>query len=396
MRIRCFNTYEPVTTLYRDLLPCLGEAGFSVEVLISAAEYRSSRPPLSEVINYPNVRITYLPAGGVLPTGRLQKVWLMFAYMVSAGFTSLFSPSVDMNFFLTQPPLFGLWGWMLKIFRGQPYICLLMDIYPDVAVQDGVLKKDSFWVRAFTFLTRITWQHAHKVIVIGRCMQERVISAGISPQKVHFIPNWINEQIVFPVEPNQNRLRHELGLDDAFVIVYSGNMGTAHEFQALLTAAELLLSEKHIHFVLIGDGCRRASLELYKQHKRLDNLTFLPYQPLEKLAESFSLGDLILVTLRDGFEGLVVPSKAYGAQGAGRPLLYVGHHKGEIARMITEEKIGAVISPQDGSKLAQTILCYFRQPELCKAEGQRAFDLCRGPYSRQRAMDSYIVLLRGN
>jgi glycosyltransferase involved in cell wall biosynthesis len=396
MHVRFFNTYEPVTTFYRDLLPFLAEAGLSVDVLISSAEYRANRTVLSQEIDQPGVRIFYLPTGGILPTGRLQKVWLMLAYMVSAAFTSLSSKSVDMNFFLTQPPLFALWGWVLKVIRRQPYICLLMDVYPDVAIRDGVLAKRSVLTRALSTLARFAWQHANSVIVIGRCMQEYLVRSGIPAERIRVIPNWINEEIVYPVEPACNTLRHRLGLNDVFLIVYSGNMGISHEFGSLLTAAELLRTEKRIQFILIGDGCRRASIQQYQKEKKLDNLIFLPFQPIDKLNESLSLGDLMLVTLRDGLEGLVVPSKAYSALGAARPLVYVGNPSGEIARMIVEEKIGSVVPPQAGYELAQTILRYYRQPDLCKEHGQNAFALSRGRYSRQQALVSYLNVLCEN
>lgn len=390
MHIRFFNTYEPVTTFYRDLLPFLAKSGLSLDVLISSAEYRSSRTVLSEEIDHPRVRIIYLPSGGIRPTGRLQKVWLMLVYIVSAAFASLFSRPVDMNFFLTQPPLFALWGWILKVFRRQPYICLLMDVYPEVAIRDGVLKESSAWVRMLTSLSRFALQHASRIIVIGRCMQEYLVNTGISAEKIRVIPNWVNEELVYPVKRDGNTLRHDLGLDNTFLVVYSGNMGVSHEFQSLLTAAELLRVEKRIRFVLIGDGCRRASIEQYQEEKKLDNLVLLPFQPIDKLGESLSLGDLLLVTLRDGFEGLVVPSKAYGALGAARPLVYAGNPSGEIARMIMEEKVGSVVPSEDGFELAQTILRYYRQPDLCREQGQRAFDLSRGRYSRQNALASYL------
>jgi glycosyltransferase involved in cell wall biosynthesis len=129
--------------------------------------------------------------------------------------------------------------------------------------------------------------------------------------------------------------------------------------------------------------------------QNLTNVTLLPLQPLERLAESLSLGDVHVVTLRDGFEGLIVPSKAYGAQATGRPLIYVGHPSGEIGRMINESGTGTVVSIGDIIKLAQSILRYYQDPSLKKQHGQKALKLHKTRYHHRNALMNYTRLLMG-
>ena len=151
-RVRFFNTFEPVTTFYRDLLPALALREIGSEVYISSAEYRSGRERLDRCLQDSRIHIKVLPALGVRPVGRWQKIWLMMSYGFTASAVSLISPKVDLNIFLTQPPMFAFWGYVLKILRGQKYYCILMDIYPDVADKDGVLRKDSLSVRMLSLL----------------------------------------------------------------------------------------------------------------------------------------------------------------------------------------------------------------------------------------------------
>ena len=68
---------------------------------------------------------------------------------------------------------------------------------------------------------------------------------------------------------------------------------------------------------------------------------------MNKLASSLSMGDIHVISLRSGFDGLVVPSKAYGALAVGKPILDIGTPHGEIARMILEEDIGNVVPAGD-------------------------------------------------
>jgi len=319
----------------------------------------------------------------------------MIVYAFSASLTSLLSGSVDINFYLTQPPLFAIWGWILKILRGQKYICLVMDIYPDVAVQDGLLRDGSLLLRLLSNLNLLVWRNADAVIVIGRCMQMRLLQKGVPAEKIHLITNWANEKVIFPVPNEKNRLKSEYGLQGAFIVLYSGNMGVSHEFRALLNAAENLLPYKTIRFVFIGDGRRRVELEKQVESRRLENIVFLPFQPLERLSESLSLGDIHLVTLRDGFEGLIVPSKAYGALVTGRPIIYIGDSEGEIARMVTEEKIGTVVSNNDEIALTKAILSYFHNEMVLKEHGLRALQLSQNRYSRKNSIYAYLDLIMG-
>jgi glycosyltransferase involved in cell wall biosynthesis len=393
MRIRFFNTYEPVTTFYRDLLPALARRGIQVEVYIAGAEYRPDRGRLAGSLRQAGLTIKSFPSLGLRPGTRLGKAGIMLAYAGMAAWASMFSTRVDINLFLTQPPLFALWGWMLKWLRGQRYFCVVMDLYPQAAIRDGLLPENGPAARLLGALARLAWKGADGIVVVGRCQRESLVREGIPERKIHLIPNWVNASLVHAVPPDRNFLRHELGLKQAFVILYSGNMGAAHEFGTLLDAAGLLLAYRAIRFLLIGDGAGRPGLEREIRARELKNVGLLPFQPAGRLAESLSLGDLHIVTLKDGFEGVVVPSKAYGAQAVGKPLIYVGRASGEIARMVNEAGIGAVIRTGDSDGLRRAILSYYKNPRLRKEHGRKALALYRRQYSPEHSLSAYQELL---
>ena len=125
-------------------------------------------------------------------------------------------------------------------------------------------------------------------------------------------------ELVYPIPAAESRLRRELGLDGKFVVLYSGNMGVSHYFDDLLEVIRRCQDEAKLHFVFIGEGQRRGEIENFFRRHQPRNVSLLLFQPMEQLAESLSLGDVHFVSLRAGFEGLVVPSKVYGALAAGR------------------------------------------------------------------------------
>lgn len=393
LRIPFFNTYEPATSFYRDLLPFLAEQNSTVEIIVSNAEYRSGRGRLEDAVKHSKIRVTRIPAGYDIVCNKFQKLWVMITYMTGAAVSSLFGSKVELNFFLTQPPLFSIWGYFLKVFRGQRYCCLMMDIYPDLAVQDGMLKKTAFTTRFLGAVSRFTLRHADIVIVIGRCMRDYLVAKGIPAQRIHLITNWTDENKVVPVPHSNNPLRKELNLGNDYVILYSGNMGISHFFDDIIEVARRLREIDDLRFIFFGNGVRRKEIELAKKKYILGNLLLLPFQPVERLSESLSIGDVHFISLRDGFEGLVVPSKAYSAMAVGRPIIYQGNKSGEIARMVAESNIGSVVPLRNADALEREILKSYRNPSMVAKHGSKALALSRGRFGRQQALDKYKRVL---
>lgn len=395
MRIRFFNTYEPVTTLYRDLTPVLTSLGHKVDIVMSKAEYRSGRDLEKAIGDLDGAKIVKTANLGLHPRRKIAKAIVMVLYIFHAVIYSLLGPGVDRNVFLTQPPLFPLWGYVLSKIRRQPYYCVVMDIYPEQLVVHGMMRRDAVLTKCLSWLSRLALCKADGVIVIGRCMEERVKALGVHPERVHLILNWIDERLVYPVDHEHNPLRKEWGLEDKFVVLYVGNMGFSHFFDDILAVAEGMKDRDDVAFAFIGGGSRFAEVKAQVEGRQLSNVWLLPFQDISLWAQSFSVGDLHLIVLRNSVTGLIVPSKTYGILAAGRPIVYQGSADGEIAQMIQEQKIGVVVPCGDVESLKRAILQYVDRPELGKVQGRKARELAEGVYSRTHRIEQYTALLIG-
>jgi len=317
----------------------------------------------------------------------------MLTYAWGCSLITLISRDFTLNFFLSQPPLYSFWGYVLKKIKGQPYCCLVMDVYPDLAMIGGVLDKMRPLARIFYRVSRHVLKNADRVIVIGRCMKEYLVKNTIDEGKLELIPNWADENVVYPIEKIKNPLREEMGLADKFVLLYSGNMGISHYFDDLIEVAKLLKNDDRLRFVFIGKGSRVAEIESAQKSYNLKNLIILPMQPLQKLHYSLNLGDVHFISLRAGFEGLVVPSKAYGALAAGRPIIYQGNENGEIARMIREEGNGTVVPLNSPRCLIEAILKYLNEPGIVTFQGKKAYHLSKTRYNRWNSIRRYTEII---
>ncbi|MFT5494895.1 MAG: colanic acid biosynthesis glycosyl transferase WcaI [Kiritimatiellia bacterium] len=385
LRVRVFNTYEPGTTTYRDLIPLWTKRGWQVQVLISRRNYREGRDR-PWAVDGVKVMNTPAPGGG--------KAGAIIGYLLFAPLKSLFAPRVDMNLFLTQPPLFFIWGYVLRLLRRQPYTILLMDLYPDVAVLDGLLKSNSLLARMLTRISRFSLCKADGVIVIGRDMAQRVSEMGVSEARIHLVSNWTDEHAIQPLDRGTNPFRLAHGWGDRLVLMYSGNIGISHWFDDFLELARRFSDREDLVIAVIGSGARKKEIETFIATHQLTNLVVLPFQDQDKLAESLSAGDVHFVSLREGFEGCVVPSKTYGILAAGRPVLYQGAASGEIARMIAESDVGVVVPQGDADALEATVKAYLAEPARAMEQGQRARALAEGSYSRATSCERFTQAIR--
>jgi len=394
MRIRFFNAYDTAAPFFRNLIPYLiNDSGHQVEVVLSKAKYRSGGAFERAISNLKGIRVVKAASLGLNPSSIIMKSLVLFAYLIHASVYSLVSHKVDCNVFLTQPPLFSLWGYVLSKIRRQPYCCVVMDIYPDLAVEFGILPRHSLWTSLLRSLSSFSLRKADSVVVIGRCMADKVRSKGVGKKKIHFIPNWADEQDIHPVRHSNNQFRKNQWWSDKFIVLYAGNIGIPQHFDDILAVAKGLQNDgnEEIVFVFIGGGSRFQELE-YKS-AALDNVVLMPFQhEAYPLAEILSAGDLHVVPLKDVVTGLAVPSKTYSSLAAGRPVIYQGSEKGEIARMIIEEGVGEVIRCGDAEGLKRSILSYADQPARCKMQGAKARTLAEGPYSRERCLALYAAV----
>ena len=392
--LRFFNTYEPVSSIIRDLAPALAEANLQMELVISAAEYRRGRRGLDDSICQVGGRIVRIPSGVANARSGIGKLTVISTYSIGAALYSLVARRATLNVFLTQPPLFFAWAPILRIFRRQPYVIILMDMYPDAAVAHGSVKQGGLTHRLGQWIAGVSLRSADRVFVIGRCMEERVLNYGVARRAVTCIPNWADEQRIVPVERRNNPLAAELGIGDELVVLYSGNMGVGHDFGDLLAVARRLKDNDRIRFVFIGDGVRRKEIERFRHDHRLGNIVIRDFVDADRMSESQSLGDVHFVSLREEFEGVMVPSKVYGALAAGRPIIYHGGAQSEVGKMVREEGIGAVVANGEVDRLQEALTGYAMDPARLQRQGQRARDLATGKYSRESAISAYVAHLR--
>ena len=304
-----------------------------------------------------------------------------------AGALTVSRPDVVVAF--TDPPPVGMIGALAARLRGVPFVLVTKDIFPDVAVQLGVLR-NPLAIRVSSLMKSALFDSADRVVSIGRDMNERLVEAGVPDEKIVTIHDWSDGSVVRPLDAGSS-MHTKLCWRDRFVVMHSGNVGLSQDLDTVLDAADRLRQEPEVLFAIVGEGATKAHLERSAEERGLHNVTFLPFQDKADLSESLGAADVHLVGLRRGLAGYIVPSKLYGILAAGKPFIAavdVGSEPDLIAR---EHGCGVRIEPGDADALARAVL-EMRAADLV-GMGKRGREALETRFDRPIAARAYLDLL---
>lgn len=283
-------------------------------------------------------------------------------FYVLAMFQALTVPRPDVVVPFTTPPFIALVGWLLRVTRGSRYVFWLMDMYPDLPIACGLMGDKSLPARFFEWLNRFTLRSADRVVVLGRCMKDRVLAKGVPAPNVLHIGVWSPNEVNADddaLASDETPYRDAWGLGDRFTVMYSGNFGLAHDVGTMCDAARALSDDPawsdRVRFIFVGGGKKKAVVEAFVREHGLENCVIDDYQPREKLEQSLAAGDLHLATVSEGLEGMLVPCKLFGIMGAGRPCAFIGHPTSELSRVLEEHDAGFTVREGDAAHLVEII-----------------------------------------
>ncbi|MGO8804330.1 glycosyltransferase family 4 protein [Candidatus Binatus sp.] len=309
-------------------------------------------------------------------------------YYLLAAVVALRLPRPDVIVAETDPPLLGALAAVLKRRWGCRLIYNVRDLYPDIAEATGGVR-NPLLLGLLRHANDYAYKRSDLIVTLGHDMADRIVNKGVPADKVVVVPDWVDCGRIRPLESNP--FRRNFG--EKFVVMYSGNIGLSQQLEAVLEAADRLRDDQRILFAMIGEGARKKWLEERARSMGLPNVIFMPYQPLENLAESLTAADLHLIPLAPGAAGCLVPSKIYGILAAGRPFIAMMEASAEVAQIAREDAVGFVVRPGDVDGLVGAIREAVDAPERLKQMGVRARRLAELRFDRIKVTGRFGSML---
>ncbi len=336
-------------------------------------------------------------------------------------------------------PIFGILATLpWRLFRPRTTIVhWCHDVHPEASLAEGTLKSTALHVRLLRWWMRRAYRRCDLIVDLGECMRRLLIEAG------GWKPDLPNTAVQFPeregtavslssesrgdsaesnarydadclvrpnvrkqtpcfetitpwslIEPDQpvesdTAVRQELFGDAALGLLYSGNLGRAHDYRMFVKLARMLREQDAMQAVSLSsiavrsdrEGVAKSGEERGVEPKSTgssinfcfagrgvgidaltseltdadDNIRLAGFATEEMLEKRLGAGDVHLVSLKDNWTGTVVPSKFFGALAIGRPVLFVGSRSAAIADWIEQYDVGWILNEHNLSEVACTL-----------------------------------------
>jgi glycosyltransferase involved in cell wall biosynthesis len=320
------------------------------------------------------------------------RLWGYFSFVFSSLWAGFFKVKGKQDLILvTSPPLFvGITAYLIAKFRRIPIVFEIRDLWPETAIDTGVITnkaviKLAYWFEAFIY------KNARLINVLTPAFRQTLIEKkGVPAEKVIFIPNAadfsLSDKLLDELDVEAFRKAHHW--QDRFVITYVGAHGVANHLEQILDTADLL-RDTNVLFVLIGSGMQKAKLQEKAASMRLDNVQFL--DPVAK-AEVFKyilasdMGTSVLKRV-DTFK-TVYSNKTFDYMACKKPILMA--IDGVSRELVERAQAGSYVEPENPQDFASTIRMYLAEPVKVRTEGEAGYHFAKLNFDRQTLAKKYL------
>lgn len=384
--------YTPDTASTGQILRELAEGmldKFDITVICVVPSYLGTIEPkykeqkyYKEEIN--GVKILRIRVPEFEKTNKKSRIKNIISYFFGAMIATFKVGEMDYVFSISQPPilggLLGVWGKWMKHAR---FIYNIQDFNPEQTMAVGY-SKNKIITGAMMWFDKFSCKRSNLIITVGRDLVETVNKRfkGKNVPKTVMINNWIDEKEIYPLsndEPKVVEFKKKYGLENKFVIMYSGNIGLYYDLDKLIKVLKKFrkgytsegiyeegpktIDGREVVFAFVGAGSMLDKLVLYSKKHQFENIVFIPYQDKENLIYSLNVGDIHWCVNAKGIKGVSCPSKAYGIMAAGKPMIGVLENGTEVRGLIEESNCGKCCDPGDYTKVADIIRWYIENAE---------------------------------
>ena len=301
----------------------------------------------------------------------------------------------DVAFIDSTPPIQGLKLPIVRLFRKCPVVYNAQDLFPDTLSGTGLAKKGGLLWKIGSWVARVTFNNTDKIIAISEDIKRTLVEEkGIPADKVVVVYNWVDSDAVVPIPKEENPLYEEFGLSrEKFHVVYAGNLGNAQNINIVVDAAARLRDNENVEFVVFGSGGLENEIRARVEADGLKNLRLLPLQPVERVKYVYSLGDVCLVSCKEGLGGSAMPSKTWSILSCGRPVL-ANFDEGELQMILTKNKLGVFTKAGDLEGFVDAIRQLAAEPEKCAEMGARGRQFILDNLTKDAGTRKYAEVLR--
>lgn len=331
---------------------------------------------------------------GKNPISRALRYFLFCAISLQKSLYGKEAKDCNVIYAVSTPPVIGAMSAFIKRRRNIPFVYVLQDIFPDSLVGTGLAKKNSFLWKIGRKIEDYTYKHANKIIVIGEDFKRNIMAKGVPEEKIEVVYNWVDENAVVPVAKEDNPLFEEFGISrDKFHVVYAGNLGNAQNIDVIVDSAKEMIGDKDVEFLIFGTGGLKEQFVEKVKNYGIDNVTFFPLQPMERVSQVYGLGDVCVVSCKPGLGGAAMPSKMLSIMSAGRAVV-ASFDEGELTYILKNLNCGMYALAGDVQAFVKIVRTMASDRRACEEMGKNARKLILNRFTRAYGTSRYVDIIR--
>ena len=284
---------------------------------------------------------------------RLMLNYVSFAVSATLlGAWRLRGQSFDVIFVFEPSPItVGLPAVFLRYLKCAPLAFWVLDLWPETLEAVGAVRSRRV-LKAVGYLVSFIYNRCDLILAQSKSFIPQIRRYCRFEKAVEYFPSWSDAEFNFSaVEP----AKEVPSAEGTFSIMFAGNIGDAQDFPSILDAAEQLKDDKHIRWLIVGDG--RVSEWVGSEVKRRGLghcFLMLGRYPVDRMPSFYMHADALLVSLKnEPIFAMTIPGKLQSYLAAGVPVLAMLN--GEGAEIVRESGAGLSSPAGDGPALAAAV-----------------------------------------
>ena len=377
------------------------QEGHQVTVLAGMVHYMGHRPARYQgrytciETNADGIRVVRCHVSESYNTSFWGRLWAYFSFTFSSIWGGLRHTQGKYDVIVvTSPPLFvGITAYVLSRLKRTPFVFEIRDLWPESAIDTGVLTNGLLIKFAFWF-ERFIYRKAKLINVLTPAFREKlIVEKKVSPEKIIFIPNAadfaLSDELLHNFDAEAFRKTHDM--DDKFVVTYVGAHGVANHLVQILDTAELL-RDTNVLFLLIGDGMLKKQLVADAQQRGLANVRFIDSVPKSEVFKYILASDVGASVLKkvDTFK-TVYSNKTFDYMSCRKPILMA--IDGVSRELVETADAGIFVEPENAQDFAAKIRIYLNDASLANKHGNNGYQYAKAHFDRVALAHQYLSKL---
>jgi colanic acid biosynthesis glycosyl transferase WcaI len=260
----------------------------------------------------------------------------------------------DILYVYHPPPTVSIPAIIIKLVYKAPIVYDMQDLWPESLIHADSVSKNKLIIKIATLYLNRMYNWVDKIVVLSNGFKEVLFMRGVSLDKIEVIYNWAYDTM--PIADSNIHPSHDyIFKSNCFNIVFAGNIGEGQGLESILEAAEICSQRNlSVRFIFIGDGIKKNDIVYLATTKKIQNVFFIPRQPLNEIDNYLLRADALIVHLKKlEYFKYTIPSKIQSYLKIGKPLIL--GVEGDAARVVNEANCGIVFEPGNPMSLYKSI-----------------------------------------